>query len=273
MILNCPSCSTSLRLPVEKKGKVICPVCQKSFLADTRNKHKAVSILFGLPILGSLIQALIEYYKLTQKITLEKKRFSNHISSSDRYAEAMRYFEVAIGIGFLYLVPFFIYYESSPSKFVFVVQQVFLIAFYSVFLSIALKFLGGENVTFRQTFTTMGYLTGFIFPLNYILLTPLLIEIGPNFLRGGVQNEWTRFVSNDDLFYYMIINMVASYSVISIWLYLFFQWASQLHNIKKRKLILVLLLAGIPTGPASYYLITPIFTRVEEIIGAWSIAL
>lgn len=227
-----------------------------------------------VPVVGGIVDGISSYFKTTQKIISENKHFISHshpVRQEDLRA-SMKYFEAGIVAGLAYLVPFFVVHEQSMSKFIFVLQQVIAIFIYTFFVSLSCKFLKVQGVSFSKLLTIMGYLWGFMFFLNFVIATPVLVAIGPNFLFQGADNTWVQQVDQDTLLTFSMVAIVSSVGFIALWLYLILPWVANTFNITKKKTLGALLLGGVPSGLIIGFILGPIAKHTESALGNWLIA-
>jgi hypothetical protein len=188
------------------------------------------------------------------------------------FRSSMKYFEVGIGAGLLYLVPFFVAHDQSASKFIFVLQQVIAIIVYAYFVFIASKLLK-IKAPFKNLLTVMGYLWGFLFVLNFIISTPVLVAIGPNFLFQGHDDSWVYGIDRESLRIFVVVSTVLSFGFIALWLYLLLPWFSDAFGISKKKSLGALLIGGVPSGLIIAFVLGPLAKYSEHMLGNWLIAL
>jgi len=228
----------------------------------------------NMPILGDLLDSVRMYGRVTTNITKERGKFivQRQPLDQDRLKEAMKYFELGLVVGFLYLVSFFVAHNESASKFLFILQQIIAIILYSASIVIALRVLKVRTASFRDILTIMGYLWGFMFPFNFLLLTPLLLEIGPSFIYAGFNTEWVQSVSHKTLAIFSLISTLGSLLFLTIWLMLILPWISDTYEITKKRSLAALILGGMPSGLIIGFVLGPITRWLEASLSDWLIA-
>jgi len=211
--------------------------------------------------------------KTTARLVTNRKEFLIEITpfSNEQFKKSMKYFEVGIVVGFLFLVPFHVIHAESPSKFIFVVRQVIGILIYVYAIHIAFKILR-VNTSFKSIAIMMGYIWGLMFPLNFVLSLPALIEIGPSFLFEGMNSNWAYSVDRETIRIILIVGILGGIVFIIIWLRYVLTWISAAYNIKKGKVIVGLLLGGLPSGLIIGFILGPIFKTLERLLGNWLLA-
>jgi hypothetical protein len=227
-----------------------------------------MKLIFDLPIIGGIIESFTTYFSTLFQLVAKKNRFIHSTDATNR-KKSMQFFELGLVVGFLFLVPFFIKFGSSPSKFIFIVRQVIGILIYSYFLSLAFEWRKVKRNTFMPIITIMGYIWGLLFPLNFIILLPLLLNIGPDFLFHGADNSWVSKLDNSELTSFVWTSSILGLIFIAIWLYYVIPWLKHRFNLTTKQTIITLLLGGLPAGIIQGYVVSPLFVKIEEVVSNW----
>lgn len=231
--------------------------------------------LTDIPLIGGIIEGFRTYGTVTRRILSERTQFISKLKPLDRedLRLSLRYFEAGIVAGLLYLVPFFVLHNQSASKFIFVLRQIVSIIVYTLFLYGSLKLLKVYKATFSNTITIMGFLWGLMFVLNFVLLTPILIAIGPEMIFSGTDTSWIQKVNPVMLSIFSMLGTIGGFIFIALWLYLVLPWVSQAFSITKKRTFAALLIGGVPSGLIIGFVLGPLFSKIEKALGNWLIAL
>lgn len=225
-----------------------------------------------IPLFGGIIDSIITYFNVTIKILRERTLFIKNLKQLDKtdLRLSMNYFEIGIALGLVYLVPFFVMHEQSASKFIFVLQRITEIFIYTLCLYGSLRLLKVSKATFSKTITIMGFLWGLLYVFNFVLMTPILIAIGPESVLSGVNAS---YIGRDTMRTFLIVGTIGGFVLIIFWLYLILPWLSIAFSITKKRTFTALLIAGLPSGLINGFLLGPIFYDIEKALGNWLVPL
>jgi hypothetical protein len=234
-----------------------------------------MALINDLPVFGEIIESTKLYFINSYQLIKSRSVFFREVVlpfDDKSFKKSMNYFSTGIALGFIFLVPFFILHKESASKFIFVIRQVIAIILYSYFIHLAFLLLRVKQSNFKTIATLMGYIWGLMFPLNFLLMLPLLIEIGPSYVFAGGNSEWTSEVSEDTLRLFVLMGTLGGIGFLIIWLIYVLPWISKAFGINKGKVIGGLLLGGIPSGLIIGLILGPLFNSIERILADWLMA-
>jgi hypothetical protein len=271
IILPCPSCGQQLRVPADRGELTLtCPVCRHRWHWDA---PKLKMQLTDIPLVSGIIEGFRIYGTVTMRILTERTQFISNLErlDGDNLRLSLQYLEAGIVAGLLYLVPFFVLHNQSASKFIFVLHQITSIVVYTFFIYGSLRLLKVYKATFSNTITIMSFLSGLLFPLSFVYMTPVLIVTGPEIIFSGMDISWVQKVDQESPMFSIV--MIGAYIFAALWLYLVLPWLSQTFLITKKRALAALSIGAVPSLLIVICILTPLFRTIEKALGNWLIAL
>jgi hypothetical protein len=105
--------------------------------------------------------------------------------------------------------------------------------------------------------------------LNFIVMTPVLFFIGPDFLYSGADHSWAYKLDRNILLISSLVAVTGGTVGVALFLYLVLPWLSNAFGISKKRAISGLILAGIHSGFIIAFILGPVARSFEQFLGNW----
>lgn len=221
--------------------------------------------------LGALIEGFATYARTARQALRHPIQFVDtlELAGEGPFRQAMSFLLYSIALLFFLLVPVFAGHSTEVSKVTFAIRYSVLFLLWAVLLHAALRILGGERRTFKETAVVYAYAAGITTPLFVLFHYPVYLDFGPTALFGQMED----FIRLSE--YYDRHPGLHAYTIAVAWvlgafvIWLTTSWFSRTHKIGRFRVFVAMMLAGVVGGVVQMLVLNPVFGLVFGHLERW----